>query len=92
MSKIMNLADTEERDARKLKYEKLNDAWWDTLSFEEKEHAMYAVSKRIFQGSILEQGSYRHTLYDVFELPSSYEKGMDCGLFAIHNAVTESDY
>ena len=79
----------EDRDAKKEEYEAANDAWWESLSYEEKEHAMYAISKRIFQGSVLDQGSYRHTMYDIMGLEgTSYEKGMDCGLFAIHNSVT----
>ena len=90
--KIMELADTAERDNRKKEFEKVNDAWWDSLDDSEKEHAMYAVSKKIFQGSMLDQGSYRYTLYEVMGLSSSsYERGMDCGMFAIHNAVIKDN-
>jgi len=85
---IADLAETTKRDSRRKEFEKLNDAWWDALSYDEKEHAMYAVSRKIFQGSMLDQGSYRHTLYEVMGLSgNSYDRGMDCGMFAIHNAV-----
>lgn len=69
-------------------FEKKNDDWWDNLSMEEKEHAFYAVVKRIHQGDMVDKGSYRYVLYDVFGFDfGMYVQGMNCGYMDIHNAI-----
>ncbi len=69
-------------------YEAENDAWWNALSQQEREDAFYAVVKRIYQGEIVEQGSYRYVLYDTFGFDASmYMRGMDCGYMTLHNAI-----
>jgi hypothetical protein len=69
-------------------YEKKNDEWWNSLSIEEQEDAFYAVVKRIYQGEIIERGSYRYVLYDVFGFgPEAYMLGMECGYLELHNAI-----
>ena len=74
-------------------YEVENDAWWNGLTEKERQDAFYAVCKRIYQGDIVDQGSYRYVIYDVFGFgPEMYGAGMDCGYMAIHNSiVVESD-
>lgn len=69
-------------------YEVENDAWWNSLTEKERQDAFYAVCKRIYQGDIVDQGSYRYVLYDVFKFgPDMYAGGMDCGYMAIHNSI-----
>ena len=78
----------------KKEYEAKNDAWWNGLTEKEREDAFYAVCKRIHKGDIIDQGTYRYVLYDVFGFgPGMYEAGMDCGYMDIHNSiwVTEND-
>jgi hypothetical protein len=73
-------------------YEHQNDAWWNALTQQEREDAFYAVVKRIFKGDLVDQGSYRYVLYDVFGFDGSmYARGMDCGYMAIHNAIVASE-
>jgi len=70
------------------KYEKDNDAWWDGLTEKEREDAFYAVCKRIHKGDLVDKGTYRYVLYDVFGFDCGmYAAGMDCGYMAIHNAM-----
>lgn len=75
----------------KEEYEILNDAWWNGLSEREREDAFYAVCKRIHQGDLIDKGSYRYVLYDVFGFDAGmYGAGMDCGYMNIHNAIHPS--
>ena len=73
---------------RTAEYQLENDEWWNNLTESEREHAFYAVVKRIIQGIIEENGSYRHVLYNVFEFQQDmYGAGMDCGYMSIHNLI-----
>ena len=94
---MSNLLDTitkigQEMEAERQAYEAQNDAWWSSLSEQEREDAFYAVVKRIYEGDIKQQGSYRYVLYDVFGFDASmYVRGMDCGYMSIHNAIKTDD-
>jgi len=71
-------------------YEQECDAYWDSLSKEDQLKAFYSVCKRILKGDVVDRGSYRYVLYDVFEFePDAYRAGMDCGYFSIHNIIFE---
>lgn len=73
-------------------YEADNDAWWNSLSETEREDAFYAVVKRIYKAELVENGSYRYALYNVFGFdPGMYMRGMDCGYMALHNAIFDGD-
>ena len=73
-------------------YEAENDKWWNGLTEEEREDAFYAVCKRIHKAALVDRGTYRHTLYDVFGFDMNmYGRGMDCRYMAIHNALYEGD-
>lgn len=62
--------------------------FWNNLTEEQRLYAFYSVSKRIHQGEIQEQGSYRYVLYDVFGFGmESYGIGMMCGYMDIHNSI-----
>jgi hypothetical protein len=78
----------QEMEKRKEQYEVENDAWWNGLTEKERQDAFYAVCKRIYQGEIIDQGSYRYILYNVFGFgPDMYGAGMDCGYMEIHNSI-----
>lgn len=78
-------------NARKV-YEHDNDTWWNSLSEKEREDAFYAVVKRIHKADIVDNGTYRWALYDVFGFdPGMYMRGMDCGYMAIHNAIFDGE-
>ena len=69
-------------------YEKKNDQWWNSLSVDEQEDAFYAVVKRIYKGEIVDRGSYRYVLYQVFGFgPEAYMLGLECGYLELHNAI-----
>ena len=69
-------------------YETETDAWWDALPYDDKLRAFYSVVKRIYDGDIKQQGSYRYVLYDVFGFgPDAYGIGMECGYLSLHNSI-----
>ena len=83
---------SQEMEQSRLKYEADNDAWWNGLTEEEREDAFYAVVKRIYQAELIDKGSYRYALYDVFGFdPGMYMRGMNCGYMAIHNAICDGE-
>ena len=68
------------------------DAWWDSLTEEERQDAFYSVCKRIYKGDVVDKGTYRYVLYDVFGFdPGTYMRGMDCGYMALHNAIGDGE-
>jgi hypothetical protein len=78
----------EQHEESRLRYEAENDAWWDSLSEEEREDAFYAVVKRIHKAEIIDRGTYRYALYDVFGFDAGmYGLGMDCGYMTLHNSI-----
>ena len=81
-----------QKEAHK-KYEAEVDEWWSALPTEDKERAFYSVVKRIYENELVQQGSYRYILYDVFGFgPHMYIAGMDCGFMSLHNAIkTEAE-
>jgi len=79
----------EAMEADRREYETKNDEWWNNLSQEEREGAFYAVVKRIHKAELIDKGTYRWALYDVFGFDSGmYCRGMDCGFMALHNSIS----
>lgn len=67
------------------------DEFWNSLTLEQKHNAFYSVVKRIHQGDIVDKGSYRYVLYDVFGFgPEAYGLGIDCGYMKIHNRLVDN--
>jgi len=82
----------QEQQKEQALYEAKNDAWWNGLTEQEREDAFYAVVKRIYKGEIIDKGTYRYILYDVFGFDGSmYMRGMDCGYMTLHNAIVNAD-
>jgi len=64
------------------------DAWWNNLSLEEKENAFISVCKKLHQGDILNQNSYRKILKYIFEFESNmHDVGILCGYMDLHNKI-----
>ena len=69
-------------------YEQDTDSWWDNLTEKEREDAFYSVIKRMYKAEVIDRGSYRWALYDVFGFdPGMYGAGMDCGYMTMHNII-----
>ena len=65
-----------------------SEAFWDSLSYEDKCNAFQAVVSRIHKGELVEGRSYRGMLYDVFGFKEDmYDRGMDCGYMDLHNSI-----
>ncbi len=72
------------------KYEGECDDYWDKLSYEEKLKAFYSVCKRIHKADVVDEGSYRHALYEVFKFDAdAYVIGMECNYMDIHNYIQD---
>lgn len=70
------------------KYDEANDVWWNSLSNQEREHAFYAVVKRIYKAELEDHGTYRYALYDIFKFTGSmYLHAINCGYKALHEAI-----
>ena len=81
-----------EEERYKTTYEQEADAWWESLTYDDKLKAFYSVVKRIYDGDVKNQGSYRYVLYDVFGFEAdAYALGMDCGYMSLHNAIKTED-
>jgi len=67
---------------------KNSEAYWNSLSKEEQLKAFCAVSRRIYQGELVERGTYRYVLYDVFGFgPEAYAPAQMANYLEIHNAA-----
>lgn len=82
----------EEFDKAKFIYEKTCEEFWDKLSYDDKLKAFYSVVKRIHQAELVDRGSYRWALYDVFKFDTdAYGIGMECGYMELHNSITTTE-
>jgi hypothetical protein len=69
-------------------YEQKVEDFWESLDYEEKLKAFYYVCKGIYRGDVVDRGTYRYVLYDVFGFgPDAYALGMDCGYMYLHNSI-----
>jgi len=72
-----------------IEHEMSSEAFWHSLSYEDKCNAFQAVVSRIHNGELIEERSYRGMIYDVFSFKEDmYTRGMDCGFMALHNSIS----
>lgn len=72
--------------------EQESENYWNSLSKEDQLKVFCAVSRRIYQGEIVDRGSYRHVLYDTFGFgPEAYAQAQMSGYLTIHNAIFDSE-
>jgi hypothetical protein len=45
-----------------------DDAWWDSLNRDGKSQAFRQITKLMHKAEVLDKGSYRYAIYDVFGL------------------------
>ena len=68
------------------------EAFWSKLTTEEQMSAFDCVIRRLYEGEINEQRSYRGVLYSVFGFgPEAYARAQMAGFLAIHNAIVTID-
>jgi hypothetical protein len=68
--------------------EKESEAKWNALSKQDQLDYFCAVTRRIYQAEILDQGTYRWALYDVFGFgPEAYAPAQLAGYLDIHNCI-----
>ena len=73
--------------------EKESEAYWNSLSKEDQLKAFCAVSRRIYQAEIVDQGTYRYALYNVFGFgPEAYAPAQMAGYLEIHNCIMGPDH
>ena len=66
------------------------DEYWNKLSYDDKLKAFHSVCKRIYEGDVKREGSFRYVLYDVFGFgPDAYLVGMDSGYMDLHNYIQD---
>jgi len=62
--------------------------FFDNLSYDDQLLVFSHVIATLYQGQIIDKGSYRHILYNSFGFDKdSYALGMDCGLLELHNSI-----
>ena len=69
------------------------EAYWNSLSKEDQLKAFCAVIRRIHQAELIDKGTYRYALYNVFGFgPESYAPAQMAGFLDIHNSIFDCDH
>ena len=63
-----------------------DDAWWDSLDYDGKGQAFRQIVKLMYRAEVIERGSYRHALYEVFGL--EYGDGL-AYYMQLHNLIVQ---
>ena len=63
-----------------------DDAWWDSLNYDGKSQAFRQIVKLMYRAEVIEKGSYRHALYEVFGL--EYGDGLTYYM-QLHNLISQ---
>lgn len=72
--------------------EKDSEDYWNSLTKEQQLKVFCAVSRRIYKGEIIDRGSYRYVLYQVFGFDlGAYAQAQMSGYLTIHNALFDSE-
>jgi hypothetical protein len=78
----------EEQEKAEKHFDAEMDDWWNAMSKEDQMKAFYSVVKRVVDGELVQKGSYRYILYEVFGFePESYMIAMMAGFMALHNSI-----
>jgi hypothetical protein len=62
-----------------------DQAWWDSLTMDERARAFRQVISLMYKAEVKERGSYRHAMYDIFDV--DYLDGMMCNYMELHNLI-----
>jgi hypothetical protein len=63
-----------------------DDAWWDSLDYDGKSQAFRQITKLMHKAEVLDRGSYRYAIYDVFGL--DYGDGLT-HYMQLHNLISQ---
>jgi hypothetical protein len=63
-----------------------DDAWWDSLNYDGKSQAFRQITKLMHKAEVLDRGSYRYAIYDVFGL--DYGDGLT-HYMRLHNLISQ---
>ena len=73
-------------------FEAVSEDYWNSLSYDEQLQAFCAVVRRIHKAELVDKGSYRHVLYNVFKFNfDAYSVALFAGYMDIHNALVNED-
>lgn len=69
------------------------EQYWNSLTKDQQLAVFCSVVRRIYQADIVDRGTYRWALYDVFKFgPESYAPAQCAGYLDIHNMIyTKTD-
>jgi hypothetical protein len=69
-------------------YEEDSEKFWNSLSMDDQIKVFCAVSRRIYDGEVKINGTYRYVLYDVFGFDeSAYAVAQMAGYLELHNLI-----
>ena len=72
---------------------KMQEEFWSSLTNEQQLDAFCCVVRRLHQAELVEQRSYRGTLYDIFGFgPESYAQAQNAGFLELHNSIYSHNY
>jgi hypothetical protein len=63
-----------------------DDAWWDSPDYDGKSQAFRQIVKLMYRAEVIDRGSYRHALYEVFGL--EYGDGLTYYM-QLHNLIIQ---
>lgn len=71
-------------------YEKDTESFWNNLSYEDQLKAFYYVTSKIYQGDVVDDGSYRYVIYDLMGFSEeAYSLMMDSHYLELHNIIAD---
>ena len=64
-----------------------DDAWWDSLTMDERARAFRQICKLIYKADVTDKGSYRYAMYDIFNI--DYGDGLK-HYIQLHNLISRA--
>ena len=64
-----------------------DDAWWDSLTMDERARAFRQICKLIYKADVKDRGSYRYAMYDIFNI--DYGDGLKHYMH-LHNLISRA--
>jgi hypothetical protein len=64
-----------------------DQAWWDSLTMDERAQAFRQICKLIYKADVTDKGSYRYAMYDVFNI--DYGDGLK-HYMQLHNLISRA--
>jgi len=62
--------------------------YWNSLSKDDQLKAFCSVISRLYKAELVDRGSYRYALYNIFGFgPESYMQAQVSGFLTLHNAI-----